>query len=102
MPTNLKVIQTVAEIGVEASGPSYSVPGLCSGLRCAGAKVSLYVRAPLPKNKTFYFDAVAYQGVRGRLMRKLGVTPKMLTGLREACKEADVIQINGLWMMQNV
>lgn len=35
-------------------------------------------------------------------MRKLGVTPKMLTGLREACKEADVIQINGLWMMQNV
>lgn len=98
----MKIVQTVAEISAESSGPSYSIPGLCKGLRIAGAKVSLHVRAPLPSNRTFGFDTVAYQGVDGRLLRKLGVTPKMLTGLRKVCKEVDIIQVNGLWMMQNV
>ena len=46
----LRVIQVVPGVGTEASGPSYSVPGLCRGLIQQGAKVSLFASGNVPIN----------------------------------------------------
>lgn len=96
----MKVIQVVPSIGEESSGPSYSVPALCAGIRNAGCDVALHVLAPVPR-KIFGFDVCDYKRHIFPLSR-FGRSPEMLRGLRESCRGACVIHNSSLWMMPNV
>ena len=95
----MRVIQTVSGIGMEASGPSYSVPGLCSGLKAVGVDVCLHARM-WEKKRDFSFDYVAYPYLRSRFLP--GANPLMRDGLRKACRDADILHSNGLWNMPSV
>ena len=59
----MKVVQVVSGIGWEAAGPSYSVPGLCNGLKAVGVDVCLHARM-LDGIRAFTFNYVAYPYLR--------------------------------------
>lgn len=92
----MKVIQTVSYISVESSGPSYSVPGLCRGLKANGVNVELHTREP---SSGADFDYPLYIYPNGRWGAFLERSPAMAAGLKKACRAADIIQANGVWML---
>ena len=95
------VVVSTVDIGLEASGPSYSVPGLCRGLHEAGVEVSLHtLKTPITTKFHFPFPLVTYPGHPSRFLP--GNAPEMERGLELACVEADVLHTNGLWMMPMV
>ena len=96
----MKVLQVVPHIGEESSGPSYSVPGLCRGLAENGVETRLSFLGKVPERlKGEKYKAISYPQ-HDKL--NLGWSPEMLRGLREACRTADIIHSNSLWMMPNV
>ena len=97
----MKVIQTVPSIGFESSGPSYSVPGLCRGLSGAGVEIELHVPRPVPPLGDS-FRVVDYRQHALFHLRGTEWSSDLRKGLQEACRTADIIHTNGLWMMPNV
>jgi glycosyltransferase involved in cell wall biosynthesis len=99
-PRPLRIIQMVAGIGHEASGPSYSVPRLCRALAERGHDVELHVLA--------WEDTPSVPGVGLRIYplvpfpRSAGFSPWMRLGLRRAVRGADLVHTHGLWMMPNI
>ncbi len=84
---------------MEAAGPSYSVPGLCGGLKVVGVDVCLHAQMRDGANN-FPFDHVAYPYLRSRCLP--GENPLMREGLKRACKDADILHANSLWNMPSV
>lgn len=96
----MKVLQIVPHVGVESSGPSYSVPRLCRGLVENGVETQLSFLREAPQwIKGEVFKVVNYPQ---HDKFNLGWSPEMLKGLREVCRTADIIHSNSLWMMPNV
>ena len=95
----MKVIQTVSYISVESSGPSYSVPGLCRGLKANGVDVELHTREP---SSGGCFDYPVHIYPNGRWGAFLERSPAMALGLSKACMTADIVQANGIWMLPHV
>ncbi len=93
------VVQTVSGIGMEASGPSYSVPGLCRGLQAVGVDVCLHARMREEVRK-LSFQYVAYPYLRSRFLPEANAP--MCGGLKKACQGADILHSNGLWNMPSV
>ena len=93
----MKVIQVVPSIGAEASGPSYSVPGLCRGLVANDVETELHFLDDIPE----HLSKVSYPIVNMPRHDKvnLGWSPEMLQALKDACQKVDIIHNNGLWMM---
>ena len=96
----MKVIQIVPSLAAESSGPSYSVPALCHGLKANGCDVSLHFLGDTPVRE-FTYSVTAYP-TRSFPHPRLGRSPEMLQGLKIACRGADIIHNNSLWMMPNV
>lgn len=96
----IKVVQVVPSVGTESSGPSYSVPTLCGSLKAAGCEVSLHFVGAMPR-RHFSFPTFAYPAKRFPHPR-LGRSPAMLHGLKNICRQADIIHNNSLWMFPNV
>ena len=96
----MKVVQVVPTIGDESSGPSYSVPGLCRGLVENGCDVSLHFVGRITARE-FPFPIHTYP-VKRFPHPRIGRSPEMLKGLKEACKNADIIHNNSFWMFPNV
>lgn len=96
----MNVLQVVPSISAESSGPSYSVPGLCSGLCAAGCDVRLYFAGDDPHRKMVfpYYACPMSKFPHPRL----GRSPELLRLLKKACRQADVIHSNSLWMYPNV
>lgn len=96
----MRIIQVVPSIALESSGPSYSVPGLCGALAEQGGDVELHVLDPVSELKRNY-TVVTYP--RHTFPHPaLGRSPEMLLGLKRACRSADIIHSNSLWMMPNI
>ena len=95
----MKVVQVVSYISVESSGPSYSVPGLCRGLFANNVDVELHTREP---SNGLDVDFPLYLYPDGRWGAFLQRSPSMAIGLARACKTAQVIQANGVWMLPHV
>lgn len=95
------VIEVVAGIAREASGPSYSVPMLCSAVAATGARVELHVTQGEPDSKALAFPAHWHRPapVLGNL---LAVAPGLRHALAKAAAEAAVIHNHGLWLMPNL
>ncbi|GIW56235.1 MAG: hypothetical protein KatS3mg082_2639 [Nitrospiraceae bacterium] len=95
------IVHTLAAIGIEASGPCYSVPRLCDALVEAGVEVSLAVLDWVP-------GAAAPGYVKrfplGWGPRRLGRSPAMARWLVEQVRDGcvEVVHNHGLWMMPNV
>lgn len=95
----MKVIQTVSFISVESAGTSIVVPGLCHGLAEHGVDVELHTREPIPP-RAYAYPVVSYP--RSKWGAFLERSPAMAKGLAKACKSADIVQVNGVWMMPDV
>ena len=96
----MKAIVVVPRISAESSGPSYSVPGLCRGLKAARCDVSLHFAGDRPNHK-FDYAATAYPIVNWP-NKRLCRAPSMLSALQEECQNADIIHNNSLWLYPNV
>ena len=96
----MKTIVVVPRVSAESSGPSYSVPGLCRGLKAVGCDVSLHFAGTRP-NRNFDYAATAYPIVNWP-NKRLCRAPSMLTALQKACQNADIIHNNSLWLYPNV
>lgn len=90
----------VPYIGNAASGPACSVPALCSALTENGVHVRLHVLSPLPE-RVFNFEVQKY---RWHLFphKRIGRSPEMRRGLRQAAASADILHTHSLWMMPNI
>ncbi|QIA24725.1 MULTISPECIES: glycosyltransferase [unclassified Mesorhizobium] len=100
----MKIVQIVASIEAEASGPSYSVLQLARAMEKIGREVELFsLGAPIDtsdgkfRNRKFNRDYERF----GHL-KKLGLSSKMRKGLVEVAAGAEVLHTHGLWMMPNV
>ena len=97
----MRVIHTLSAIGIEASGPSYSVPRLCEALIRAGVETTLAVLDWIPG-----ISALDYvkRFPLGFGPRRLGRSPAMARWLVERVRrgEVQVLHNHGLWMMPNV
>jgi len=95
------IVHTLPAIGIEASGPCYSVPRLCDSLIAAGVRTKLAVLDWLPG-----IEAPAYveRFPLGSGPRRLGRSPAMARWLIEQVqsKRVDAIHNHGLWMAPNV
>ena len=96
----MRIIQVIPSIGEESSGPSYSVPALCRGLVENCCDVSLHFVGRIP-TREFSFPVHAYP-VKRFPHPRIGRSPEMLEGLKEACKQTDIIHNNSFWMFPNV
>lgn len=93
----MKVIQVVPSIGAEASGPSYSVPGLCRGLVANDVTTELHFLDDIPKHLSTANYPIVNMPRHDRV--NLGWSPEMLQALKGACQKAEIVHNNGLWMM---
>ena len=96
----MKVVQVVTGMRAESSGPSHSVPGLCRGLTEAGVVVHVHtLRKPI--DRTFPFEVVEHPYNYKVLHKLIPIrwAGKLLTGLLQDCKDADIVCSNGLWEM---
>ncbi|MDW8002913.1 MAG: glycosyltransferase [Deltaproteobacteria bacterium] len=97
----MRVIQIVASVANEASGPTYSVTRLCESLIDRGHRVTLAVL-----DWEAITDLPEYLRIfpLGLGPRRLGRSPKMFNWLKEQIKSGlvDIIHNNGLWMMPNI
>lgn len=98
--SHVKVIQVVPSIGEECAGPSYSVPGLVRGLRNNNVETTLHFLDEIPSHLKDISHNVFNYPRHDQL--NLGWSPEMLNGLKKACRSADIIHNNSLWMMPNV
>lgn len=96
----IRVVQIVPRICDEASGPSYSVPSLCSALVDISPDVILHVLRPVQEESKKY-KIMGHSTVPG--FSKLGISPGMKRALRaEALNGAHIMHNHSLWMLPNV
>ncbi|MEM9938478.1 MAG: glycosyltransferase [Pseudomonadota bacterium] len=98
----MKVWHTVPSIEEEASGPSYTVPRLCSGLAKQGVDITL---ATLGERQTidrkgFLHERFPQSGLTMGPLKKLGFSGALNAALQAA--NAQIYHSHGLWMMPNV
>lgn len=95
----MKIMQVVTHIGDESTGPSYSVPSLCTALQKNGCDITLYTLLDIP-NKEFLFKIKNFP--RSRFpVKALGRSPEMYSFMLEHAKEFDLIHSHMLWMAPN-
>ena len=96
----MKVLQVVPGIYRESSGPSYSVPATCSGLLHNGVDVELFATDGMPA-RAFEYPVHIFEKKKFPI-DAMGRSPDLLRALKQACKTADIIHTNSLWMFPNV
>src|SRR3954462_4236496 len=95
----MRIDHVVPAINEEASGPSYTVPRLCASLGALGYDVTLHTLTPAPAPVGPY-HVHAYP--RLQILKRLGISPEMKRGLRNAARETSVLHSHMLWMMPNI
>jgi len=95
------ILHTLPVIGIEASGPCYSVPRLCESLIELGLDIKLAVLDWLPGSPS---PAYVERFALGWGPRRLGRSPAMARWLHHkvASGAVDVLHTHSLWMMPNV
>lgn len=96
----MTVEMIVPAIAEEASGPSYSVPGLCRGLAENGVDIALHALSPVPKLAGGYKVCTYPRHVFPH--PRFGRSPEMLRGIYDVATVSDVIHNNSFWMFPNL
>lgn len=98
MKTPLSIVHVIPHISEEASGPSYSVPRLCTSLAEGGHKVKLSCLAAV--------SSVPGVNIRThpqwQCFSRFAVSPELLLDLRKDAGEVDIVHNHSLWAMPNV
>lgn len=96
----MKIIQVVPGISSEAAGTTYYIWNLCNSLLKQHQMVELHVLNADNEEK----NGLIIKGYPKHYFPHpmLGASPEMLRGLRFACRHADIIHDNSLWMMPTV
>jgi len=96
----MKVVYTVASIGNESAGPSYSVSRLAANVASFADDVSLLACKPEPTGsfafRGRYFDQASIN------IGRMAFSPDLHHGLLDECMNADILHANALWMMPMV
>lgn len=96
----IRAEHVVPYIGNESSGPTWSVTNLCSALLKHKAQVRLHTLGPVPE-RDFEFEVRKYPW-HSLPPKRMGFSPEMKRGLREAAGSADILHNHSLWMMPNI
>ena len=100
----MKIIHIVPAVGIEASGPSHSVQGLCSALLELKNEVSIAALDWQPVDSEGYFNPQTFVKVfpLGFGPKRLGRSPVMFDWLKRqlaksAKKETTILHNHGMW-----
>ena len=96
----MKILQIVPGIDGESSGPTYSVPALCRGLKSSGLDVELLTPGQVPERN--YQCPVRSFPRNDWPLITIGRNTGMLNYLKQEVGQCDVVHTNGLWLMSNV
>lgn len=96
----MKILHVVPHVGAEASGPSYSVPGLARALARRGHDVSLFSVLDGELESLACFVHRVFP--RRKFIPSLWRSPELLGALREGAPTSDVLHSHGLWAMPNI
>ncbi len=96
----MKVIQVLPSIADESSGPTYYMQRMGAALSALGIDQELHTLQPFPHLVQIPGFPVKAYPRHDRL--NLGFSPEMKIGLDVACKSADIMHNNSLWMMPNI
>ncbi len=95
----MRIDHVVPAISDDAAGPAYTVPALCSALADLGEVVFLHSLGPAAPEPRRYRNCTY---PRLPFLHRLGVSPEMKRGLREAAASTTLMHSHGLWMMPNL
>ena len=99
----MNIVQLVASIEEEASGPSYTVPSLARGLAMLDHDVTLMSLAQRADKKAEgKLTHVKYPYAQSGFSNRLGRAPEMKVGLHSQLGHADIFHAQGLWQMPSV
>jgi glycosyltransferase involved in cell wall biosynthesis len=100
----LQIVQVVASVADEASGPSYSVSRLCNFLGKTGARVELHTVGPRQtRTRDGYLHETWDQDCsRIPVLSRLYLSKGLQNALLASSLTADVFHAHGLWLMPNV
>lgn len=98
----MKIIQVIPSINNESDGVNQAVCGLSNGLVKSSAVVELHCLGDVPNSKKEAPYKIINYKREVKPVSSIGRSPQMLEGLKAVCKEANVIHVNGLWMMPNI
>lgn len=94
----MKTAHFLPSIQDEASGPSYSVPRLCSSLLASGVSTELFVTLCDSKNHSFPVSVHSALPV----IPAMCISPSLKKELSARKAEFDVVHTHGLWNMASV
>ena len=96
----MKVIQIVPGVDGVSSGPAYTVPALCRGLKESDVDVELLAPGRIPPHDY----GVTIRGFERNDIPHLviGRATGMYKYLKSVVADVDVMHTNGLWLMSNV
>jgi glycosyltransferase involved in cell wall biosynthesis len=100
----LRIVQVVASVADEASGPSYSVSRLCRFLASVGAEVELHTIGPRQAKSLdgYLLETWDQDWSRTPILSRLYASRDLRSGLTASASIADVFHAHGLWLMPNV
>lgn len=94
----MRIIHVVPHIDQEASGPSYSVPRLCTSLAARGHDVELSCLAARGTIPGVRLDVHA----QWPILRRFAISPEFVHALQHKVAEMDIVHNHSLWSMANV
>lgn len=95
----MRVHHIVPHIYKASSGPSHSVPALCSSLARDSVSVTLHALEP-GIDRSFNFEVRTYSS--RRLPPRLCVSPAMKKALVDVASTSDIMHNHSLWLMPNI
>lgn len=97
---NLRICQIVPYISNEISGPSYSVPSLCTAITELNYQIILVTL--FKENKTTKWPIELVQHKPGLFLSKIGWSNEANKWFKNNIKDYEIFHSNGLWMFPNV
>lgn len=93
----MNLVHLIPHINEEASGPSYSVPRLCTALSLHNCTVELMCLAG--RNDVVGVDVRVFS--QWPILRRFAVSPGLVRTLLRRAAEVDIVHNHGLWSMMN-
>src|SRR4051812_2703768 len=101
---SLRIVQVVASVAEEASGPSYSVSRLCRFMAQAGAEVELHTVGPRQSRPRdgYFHETWDQDWSRIPVLSRLYASTGLRTALTASATCADIFHVHGLWLLPNI
>jgi glycosyltransferase involved in cell wall biosynthesis len=98
------VIHVLDSIADEASGPSYSVPSLCTALSRRGSSVKLFTlgQGRGLTDAAFEHQVFPHDFANVPILKLARISQSLEKGLLAEMQVADLVHTHGLWLMSNV